>query len=80
MGTDPYQEVLPITPGRDNCVNSPPLGVICTPPTVLSDNNTGPTNPDLMKSADGLQFVAWDDNRLFTALLKMKRYNNTFEV
>ncbi len=64
MDSDPYQEVLPITPGRDNCVNSPPRGVICTPPTALSDNNTGPTNPDLMKSADGLQFVAWlkDDN------------------
>ncbi len=70
MDTDPYQEVLRVTPGRDNCVNGPPLFhlVNCTPPTVLSDNNTGPTNPDLMKSADGLQFVAWltDDNGFFT--------------
>ncbi len=53
-----FRGVVTIAPGLHNCVRGPNY-ISCSPPTVLSDNNTGPANPDLFQSADIRQFVAW---------------------
>ncbi len=58
---DPYLSMTSITPGFDNCVREP-SSIGCSPPTLLSNGNTGPVNPDLSTQSDGRQFVAWTGN------------------
>ena len=58
---DIYLGVESIDSQFNNCVRLS-NSIKCSPPTILSDNNTGPVNPILFKISDGRQFVAWADN------------------
>ena len=61
MKPDIYAGVASIVPGFDNCVRQSNT-IECSPPTILSDGNTGPVSPILHRPADGRQFVSWTDN------------------
>lgn len=72
----PFRGVTSITPSRDNCARSTSyVGIMCTKPTLLVDDNTGP--PQLNFPTDAVTIVAWtntnnDNNYLVIVPTKLE--------
>ena len=58
----PFFGVSSIIPNVGTCVTEI-VGIVCELPNVLTDNSTGPQQPDIFNVNDIEQFVAWSSNQ-----------------
>ena len=60
LDPSPFNGISTIIPNVGNCVRER-IGIVCELPNVLTDNSTGPQQPDIFNN-DIRQFVAWSSS------------------